>query len=116
MGAITPLGKNVAELCESQLEGRSGVGPIRHFDASTFRRDFAAVKDFDLALSSERRTLAAYRFEHAFWTRRRQAGMEDAGLLNNPKIDPTTIGAILARVKAATISNIWLKAAARCGQ
>src|SRR5260370_7383381 len=50
MGAITPLGKTVGELYESQLAGRSGVGPIEHFNATQFPTKFAAqVKDFNLA-------------------------------------------------------------------
>ena len=49
MGAVTPLGHNVAEMYAALIEGRSGVGPIRNFDASTFPTTFAAeVKNFDL--------------------------------------------------------------------
>ncbi len=49
MGAITPLGHSVDAMFNAQLEGRSGVGPIRHFDAKCFPTHFAAeVKDFDL--------------------------------------------------------------------
>ena len=49
MGAITPLGHSVAELYQSQLEGRSGVGPINLFNARRFPTQFAAqVKDFDV--------------------------------------------------------------------
>src|SRR6516164_4276563 len=33
MGAITPLGNSVRDMYEAQLAGRSGVGPIAHFDA-----------------------------------------------------------------------------------
>ena len=42
MGAITPLGLTVDDLYRNQLEGRSGVGPITLFDASTFPTRFAA--------------------------------------------------------------------------
>ena len=50
MGAITPLGDTVEALFRSQVEGRSAVGPIRSFDATTFPTTFAAeVPDFDLA-------------------------------------------------------------------
>jgi 3-oxoacyl-[acyl-carrier-protein] synthase II len=49
MGAITPLGNSVEELYQSQVEGRSGVGPITLFDASRFPTQFAAqTKDFEL--------------------------------------------------------------------
>jgi 3-oxoacyl-[acyl-carrier-protein] synthase II len=50
MGVITPLGHSVAELFTSQIEGRTAVGPITHFDAHTFPTTFASeVKGFDLA-------------------------------------------------------------------
>src|SRR5262245_18997150 len=50
MGVITPLGDKVDELFRSQLAGESGVGPITHFDASTFPTRIAAeVKGFDLS-------------------------------------------------------------------
>src|ERR1700737_1165625 len=50
MGAITPLGHNVTDLFQSQIEGQSGVGPIMHFDARTFPTKLASpVKGFELA-------------------------------------------------------------------
>jgi 3-oxoacyl-[acyl-carrier-protein] synthase II len=50
MGAITPLGDSIDELFRTQLAGISGVGPISHFDASTFPTRIAAeVKNFDLS-------------------------------------------------------------------
>ena len=50
MGVITPLGHSVGELFASQVEGRTAVGPITHFDARTFPTTFASeVTGFDLA-------------------------------------------------------------------
>lgn len=47
MGAITPLGHDVASTWENALAGKSGAGPITHFDASLFKTQFACeVKDF----------------------------------------------------------------------
>ena len=49
MGAITPLGQSVDAMFNAQLEGRSGVGVIRNFNASRFPTTIAAeVPDFDL--------------------------------------------------------------------
>src|SRR5712692_5275215 len=49
MGAVTPVGHSVAELYDAQIHGRSGVAPIRNFDARRFPTIFAAeVKDFNL--------------------------------------------------------------------
>lgn len=48
MGAITPLGLDVASSWERLLNGESGISRIEHFDASDFRAQIAGtVKDFD---------------------------------------------------------------------
>jgi len=50
IGSVTPLGLSLEETWRGLLAGRSGIGPIRLFDASTFPTTFAAqVPDFDLA-------------------------------------------------------------------
>ncbi|HEY67272.1 MAG TPA: beta-ketoacyl-ACP synthase II [Thermoflexia bacterium] len=48
LGAVTPLGNDVPTMWDSLVAGRSGVGPITHFDASDMEVRIAAeVKDFD---------------------------------------------------------------------
>ncbi len=48
MGAVTPIGNNLAEYKQGLLEGRSGAAPITRFDASDFDTKFACeVKNFD---------------------------------------------------------------------
>jgi 3-oxoacyl-[acyl-carrier-protein] synthase II len=48
IGAITPLGNTVRETWDGLLAGRSGVGPITHFDASDLPTRIAGeVKGFD---------------------------------------------------------------------
>ena len=48
MGAITPLALTIGETWEALLAGRSGIGPITHFDASELKTRFAGqVKNFD---------------------------------------------------------------------
>lgn len=48
LGAITPLGKTLTETWEGLVDGKSGAGPITHFDASKFKTQFACeVKNFD---------------------------------------------------------------------
>jgi 3-oxoacyl-[acyl-carrier-protein] synthase II len=48
IGCVSPLGNNVETTWRELLAGRSGVGPITHFDASGFKTRFAAeVKGFD---------------------------------------------------------------------
>lgn len=97
MGVITPLGHNVEDLFQSQIEGRSGVGPILHFDARSFPTKFASqVKNFNL---SNHMPDAAHWTHCGLNTRfglaaARQA-LDDAGLLDNSRIDPADIGIYL---------------------
>ena len=49
LGMITPVGHDVEQTWSAILEGRSGIAPIRRFDASAFSsRIGAEVRDFDL--------------------------------------------------------------------
>ncbi|MBX7201937.1 MAG: beta-ketoacyl-ACP synthase II [Bacteroidia bacterium] len=48
LGALTPLGNSTPEFWEALIAGKSGAGPITHFDASRFKTRFACeVKNFD---------------------------------------------------------------------
>ncbi|MBO4593498.1 MAG: beta-ketoacyl-ACP synthase II [Bacteroidaceae bacterium] len=48
VGAITPLGHNVADTWAAILAGKSGAAPITHFNTEKFKTHFACeVKDFD---------------------------------------------------------------------
>ena len=50
LGAISPVGNDVASSWDALLAGRSGIGPITHFDASGLGCRIAGeVRDFDLA-------------------------------------------------------------------
>src|SRR4051794_31408083 len=98
MGAVTPLGDTVKDLYENQLRGKSGVGPITLFDASTFPTKFAAeVKGFDLA----RYVKDPSRWKHAGSNSRFSAAasnqaLADAGLLEgDAKVDRTRFGVYL---------------------
>jgi 3-oxoacyl-[acyl-carrier-protein] synthase II len=97
MGAITPLGHSVEALYRSQLEGTSGVGPISHFDASTFPTTFAAeVKNFDLGAHIK----DAQRWQHAglnskFAVAAAKQALLDAGLLDDTKVNRTRCGVYL---------------------
>jgi 3-oxoacyl-[acyl-carrier-protein] synthase II len=97
MGAITPLGHSVAELFQAQLEGRSGVGPIRLFEARRFPTRFAAqVKEFDLG----RHVQGAERWANSgsnthFALGAAQEALSDAGLLQGASVDRTRIGVYL---------------------
>ncbi|MFC0269398.1 beta-ketoacyl-ACP synthase II [Kushneria aurantia] len=48
IGLVTPVGNTTEETWESIKAGRSGIGPIEHFDASGLNTRFSgAVKDFE---------------------------------------------------------------------
>jgi 3-oxoacyl-[acyl-carrier-protein] synthase II len=50
LGLVTPVGNDVAETWDALVAGRSGVGPITHFDAADYSTRIAAeVKNFDPA-------------------------------------------------------------------
>jgi 3-oxoacyl-[acyl-carrier-protein] synthase II len=97
MGAVTPLGHSVPETIDNQLAGKSGVGPIHHFNAARFPTQFAAqVKDFDLS----RFVPDCGRWEHSginsqFAAAAAQEALRDAGLLDEGKVDPTRFGVYL---------------------
>ncbi len=58
LGTINPLGNDVASTWQGALEGKSGAGPITHFDASKFKTQFACeVKDFNAADHFDRKKL-----------------------------------------------------------
>jgi 3-oxoacyl-[acyl-carrier-protein] synthase II len=49
LGALTPIGNTVSEYWESLLAGKSGAAPIKQFDASLFKTQFACeVKNFNV--------------------------------------------------------------------
>ncbi len=61
LGAITPLGNDVQTTWENAVAGKSGAGPITHFDASLFKTRFACeVKDFDPSSLFDRKEARRY--------------------------------------------------------
>lgn len=61
LGAITPLGNDVATTWANAIEGVSGAGPITHFDASLFKTQFACeVKNFNAAEHFDRKEVRKY--------------------------------------------------------
>ena len=55
MGWVTPLGHEIESVWQALLAGRSAVGAISHFDASTYPTTFAAeVRDYDARAHMQR--------------------------------------------------------------
>jgi 3-oxoacyl-[acyl-carrier-protein] synthase II len=97
MGVITPLGCDVDGLFAALVAGRSGVGPIQSFDASTFPTRFAAeVHDFDLGryVARPERYAAAGR-NTCFALAAAREALADAGLLDDSRVDRTRFGVYL---------------------
>jgi len=86
MGAITPLGLDVADTWQGMVEGRSGVDYITQFDASGFPTTFAGeVRGFDptdfMSAKEARRIARATQFSLAA----AMQAMTDAGLERFPE-------------------------------
>ncbi len=81
LGTITPLGNNVQTTWENALAGKSGAGPITHFDASLFKTQFACeVKDFDPSDLFERKEARKYDRYAQLAIYAAKEAMEDSGL------------------------------------
>jgi 3-oxoacyl-[acyl-carrier-protein] synthase II len=81
LGLVTPLGNDVPTTWDGLVAGRSGVGPITHFDASDYPARIAAeVKEFDpVALFGQREARRMDRFAQFALAAAGQA-LDDSGL------------------------------------
>jgi len=95
LGAVTPVGNDVPTTWAALVEGRSGVGPITHFDASELSTRIAAeVKDFDpVALFGPRESRRMDRFTQ-FALAATQEALQDAGLRSD-EWTPGRVGIII---------------------
>jgi len=85
MGALTPVGNDVDTMWANLVAGRSGIGPVTHFDASDFQTRIAGeLKGFDpfehLGRKEARRL---DRYTQVAMVASRQA-LEDSGLKITP--------------------------------
>ncbi len=92
MGAITPIGNDVASTWDAALKGVSGAAPITHFDASKFKTQFACeVKNFNGEEHFDRRKLRQLDLyaQYALVAARQavaDAGVEDEGAFNKDRV------------------------------
>lgn len=86
LGVVSPLGNDVNTTWANVVAGKSGVGPITHFDSSNFETHFAAeVKDFDpVALLGRKEARRMDRFTQLAVAAAGQA-LEDARLKITPE-------------------------------
>jgi 3-oxoacyl-[acyl-carrier-protein] synthase II len=96
MGAITPVGNDVAATWAAITAGKSGGAPITKFDHSSFPVHFAAeVKGFDpLQFMDRKEAKRADPFAQYAIAASVQA-MQDAGLTDGSQIDPERLGVII---------------------
>ena len=96
MGAITPLGNDVATTWSNALKGVSGAGPITHFDASKFKTQFACeVKDFNGTDYFDRKKLRQLDLYAQYALVAAEQAVADADL-NAEGIDKNRVGVIVA--------------------
>ena len=95
IGLVTPLGIGIEENWQALIEGRSGIGPITRFDASSYQTRFAGeVKNFnpeDFLPKKEARKLDLFL---QFALAASQMAMEDARLTISDEESPRA-GAIM---------------------
>ncbi|MCM1293598.1 MAG: beta-ketoacyl-ACP synthase II [Bacteroides sp.] len=98
LGAITPLGNDVTSTWEAAVAGKSGAGPITHFDASMFKTKFACeVKNFNAAEHiTDRRKLRQLDLYAQYALVAAREAVEDSGLEKSENVDRNRIGVIVA--------------------
>ena len=96
LGALTPIGKNVAESWDIAVNGVSGAGPITHFDASKFKTKFACeLKDFNPAEHFDRKKARTLDLYAMYALVAAGEAINDADL-DNENLDKNRIGVIFA--------------------
>ncbi len=96
LGALTPIGNDVATAWENAKKGVSGAGPITHFDASLFKTQFACeVKDFDADQHFDRKKARQLDLYAKYALVAADEAIKDAGL-EDENIDKNRVGVIFA--------------------
>ncbi len=91
MGAITPVGNDVATMWSNMLQGVCGIDKIKKFDTENLAVKIAGeVKDFDPTTVVEKRDLRKTDMYTIFALGAAQEAMNDSGLAD--KIDPKRLG------------------------
>ena len=94
LGALTPVGNNVAETWENLVNGVSGAGPITHFDASNFKTQFACeVKGFKANEHLDRKEARKMDLYTQYAIVAAKEAIEDSAM-DLEKVDKTRIGVI----------------------
>lgn len=99
LGAISPLGNDVATTWENAKAGVSGAGPITHFDASLFKTQFACeVKGFKAEDHFDRRKARQLDLYAQYALVAARQAVDDSGIEaeDGKNIDKNRVGVIVA--------------------
>src|SRR5574341_1123012 len=95
IGLVSPVGIGTEETFSALVAGKSGIGPITLFDASTFPSRIAGeVKGFDPSKFMDRKEVRRNDRFIQFALAAADMAMKDSGL-DMAKEDPTRVGAIV---------------------
>jgi 3-oxoacyl-[acyl-carrier-protein] synthase II len=96
MGALTPVGNDVASTWRALISGVSGSANITKFDASTWPVRFACeVKGFDPLQYMDRKEAKRADWYAQYAIAASVQAMKDAALDNGANVDPDRVGVIL---------------------
>ncbi len=96
LGALTPLGKTVAEYWQGLSDGANGCDLIKQFDATKFKTRFACeVKDFDPTHYLDRKEARKIDRFTQFALIASDEAVKDAGI-NKENVDVDRVGVIFA--------------------
>ncbi|MBP6431116.1 MAG: beta-ketoacyl-ACP synthase II [Ferruginibacter sp.] len=96
LGALTPLGKTVAEYWQGLLDGVSGCDNIKQFDCSKFKTRFACeVKDFDPTAYLDRKEARKIDRYCQFALIASDEAVKDAGI-SKENVDVDRVGVVFA--------------------
>ena len=94
LGALTPVGNNVADTWENLVNGVSGAGPITRFDVSKFKTQFACeVKNFKVNEHLDRKEARKMDLYTQYAIVAAKQAIEDSAM-DLETIDKTRIGVI----------------------
>lgn len=97
LGAITPIGNDVATTWENAINGVSGAGPITHFDASKFKTQFACeVKNFDGSQYFDRKKLRTLDLYAQYAIVAADQAVKDSKLEECESVNKDRVGVIVA--------------------
>jgi 3-oxoacyl-[acyl-carrier-protein] synthase II len=89
LGALTPIGNTLSEYWDALLSGKSGAAPIKQFDASLFKTQFACeVKNFNVEDFMDRKEARKIDQFTQYAIVSTTEAMADSGLMeSNPNCD-----------------------------